>query len=96
LALTIRRIVDAGEIIAKCEDFHRGDNAAEGVLDEYTWVSARSKEVAERDLQHKVVRDEDDDEDELCLHEKAGGRLERVLLVATLDILGPAAIMIKR
>jgi hypothetical protein len=60
-------------------------------------------------LQDKVVRDEDneedkedgehekdDDEDELWSHAKACGRLERVLLVATLDVLGPAAIMIKR
>jgi hypothetical protein len=56
-------------------------------------------------LQHEVVRDEDneedeyekdDDKDELWSHAKASSRLERVLLVATLDILGPAAIMIKR
>jgi hypothetical protein len=60
-------------------------------------------------LQHEAVRDEDneedkeddehekdDDKDELWSHAKATSRLERVLLVATLDILGPAAIMIKR
>ncbi|KAJ8584031.1 hypothetical protein M405DRAFT_884542 [Rhizopogon salebrosus TDB-379] len=57
------------------------------------------------DSQHEVVHDEeneqddehkkDDDEDEPWSHAKAGGRLERVLLVATLDVLGPAAIMMK-
>ena len=36
--------MDAGEIITRCEDFRLGDNAAEGILDERTWVSARVKE----------------------------------------------------
>jgi hypothetical protein len=49
-------------------------------------------EENEQDDEHK----KDDDEDELWSHAKAGGRLERVLLVATLDVLSPAAIMVKR
>ncbi|KAJ8584758.1 hypothetical protein M405DRAFT_865979, partial [Rhizopogon salebrosus TDB-379] len=53
------------------------------------------------DLQYEVACDEDneqddeheknDDEDEPWSHAKAGGRLERALLVATLDMFGPAA-----
>jgi hypothetical protein len=72
-------------------------------LDECRWVSAR---VTERDLQYEVACNEDneqddehneheknDDEDELWSHAKAGGRLEQaLLLVATLDVFGPAAI----
>jgi hypothetical protein len=72
-------------------------------LDECRWVSAR---VTERDLQYEVACNKDneqddehneheknDNEDELWSHAKAGGRLERaLLLVATLDVFGPAAI----
>jgi hypothetical protein len=49
-------------------------------------------EENEQDDEHK----KDDDEDELWSHAKAGGRLKRVLLVATLAVLSPAAIMVKR
>ncbi|KAJ8587658.1 hypothetical protein M405DRAFT_843023, partial [Rhizopogon salebrosus TDB-379] len=72
----------------------------------YLRVLRYLRKVAGRDSQHEVVRKEDneqddehkkdDDEDELWSRAKAGGSLERVLLVATLDVLSPAAIMVKR
>ena len=56
------------------------------------WFAMKITKRAKRMAGHE----KNDDEDGLWSHAKATIRLELVLLVATLDVLGPAAIMIKR